>query len=261
MRSRPRHRACLVLVLGLGTLIAYDPASAQRAQGPPPGPREDLLELALDSSEAIGLTPEQRSRLEQFQAQSIDRTAAARALVEARRAELDARRDSLRALEGRPRGRAGGRIPGRELSDEEREALQLLREERRARFEELQATVTAQQMETIRDLARRRRSGVAGDRPRFRGRQDFRGRFQFRGAPGFRDRLRFQSRPGLRVRPGPRGLRPVGPIARAPLGRVAPGRRRAARARARRDLRPSFTPRNTRRFGSFRGGFPRRAFP
>ncbi len=170
------------LFAGIALLLLPSFAQAQGPERPFRGPPADLLDTAIENAEEIGLTPEQRTRLEQFRTEEAERAAGQAA---------------------EPRGGRGTQ-----------------RTERRARLAELRATVTVEQMRELQGLVvevgprfRRGRAGVR-DGPRRQSlrrdgpprRQALRGgggpRLRPDGARGGRfDRLRerpLRSRPGLR---------------------------------------------------------------
>ena len=160
--------------------MAEGQRGTQQGRLRPLGPSVDLLESALQSGEEIGLTPEQRARLEELQTESLERAASARELVEAQRAQL-------------------------------RGEMERLRSEREEAVAELRATLTEEQVRQLQSVAREQRLGPRSYRARFRGqsrRQSFRSgddtfrpRSFRRGLAGRFVPRRF-SRRGLRSFPG-----------------------------------------------------------
>ena len=159
-------------------------------------PGVNLVESALQNADEIELTPEQRMRLEDFQAQSGERTASARELIDTWRADLEAERQSDAGdapVQRRRRGFRGAAGFRSELTSELREAIATLRGEAQASVGELASTVTVEQMRQLQRLTGQRRPAFRRDRARFRGgrfgREGVRGRWgparmrSFRGGP------------------------------------------------------------------------------
>ena len=140
-KTRMRTRSYFVLTLGAALLLvpvlsyAQDAPSSGAAR---PVPGLDLLESALGNANSLGLTSEQRAQIEELRDLAEERTGPARERIEAWRAQ----------------------------AAEIREAMQVLRSERRAILEELSSTVTAQQMRQLQRLGREREVGSpSGARP------------------------------------------------------------------------------------------------
>jgi hypothetical protein len=179
----------MALVAGLFLLPVQGEAQA-RGQGGPGGPMMmmagDPVERVLEHAEALELTLEQRSELEAFHAASLGRSAEARELVKEMRERMEARRDAMRSERGeRPRGdrmrgerpregRARGERPRGDQTRGERgsmtmdpalrEAMETIREERRAGMELVRSTLDAEQLEKLRELRRPERPGRPGPR-------------------------------------------------------------------------------------------------
>lgn len=151
MRARTNTKAFLAFALAATLLAAPTIVEGQRGPLPgrlrPLGPSVDLLESALQNGDEIGLTPEQRVRLEEFQTEFLESTAFARELVEDQRAQL-------------------------------RGAMERIRSEREEARTELREMLTEEQVRQVQGLARGQRPRPRSDRERFRGRS---GRQNFRG--------------------------------------------------------------------------------
>lgn len=150
MRGRTRTKTFLAFALGAAFLTVPSMAEGQRGtqQGRlrSLGPSVDLLESALQTGDEIGLTPEQRARLEELQTEFLERPASARELVDAQRAQL-------------------------------REEMERLRSEREEAVAELRAMLTEEQVRQLQSVAREQRLGPRRYRARFRSqsrRQSFR---------------------------------------------------------------------------------------
>lgn len=213
MRPQNRPSTTLSIVFAATLLVTPSIVSAQAAPAPGPrgarggpGPAADLIEMSIQNADSLNLTTDQLTRLEDFRAQSLERTATARELVEAQRAQMEEERaqaDSAASAEpGARRGRRAGPRP--EVTPEFRDAMQTLADERRAATEELRSTLTVTQMEELQQLARPRGGRVADGRAGMR-------RPGVRGAPG--GRFSPGKRPG-RFGPGPA----FGPNASPPGG-------------------------------------------
>ena len=130
MRGRTRTKTFLAFALGAAFLTVPSMAEGQRGtqQGRlrSLGPSVDLLESALQTGDEIGLTPEQRARLEELQTEFLERAASARELVDAQRAQL-------------------------------REEMERLRSEREEAVAELRAMLTEEQVRQLQSVAREQR--------------------------------------------------------------------------------------------------------
>ncbi len=150
----------LISTLALATALGSAPLQAQDVPPPPapdgPGSSISLLDSALENRDEVGLNAEQATRLEQFQSASLERTAAAREVVAAWRAERiaerEARADSAQLDSPRERRRANRQ--DFEMAPEVQDAMQTLRAEGEDARAELRATLTVDQMERLWELAR-----------------------------------------------------------------------------------------------------------
>jgi hypothetical protein len=153
----------LAVLFAVSPMMALSPVSALSQDAPLPAPADAsplatptrILDLALEGREELALTTEQAARLEAFRTSSLDRTADARAVVEAWREEVAAERDALADSVGiglRERRRLLGAAA--RPTPEVREALRALREAGEAAVEELRGTLTVNQMSALREIAR-----------------------------------------------------------------------------------------------------------
>ena len=198
-KSKLSRPAMLVLPI----FVALGPVPVQAQDAPPPdvGPQGPLaaptvlVDLALENQAELELTAEQAGRLEAFRTASAERTTEQQEVIAAWREGIVAERDALAdSADLGPRARRRALSSVTRPTPEVREALQVVREEGEAAMDELRATLTVDQMATLRGLARDEFPGLARRGPD-RG-QGF--------APGFGPRSGPRSRPGFGPSFGPR---------------------------------------------------------
>jgi hypothetical protein len=175
--KRPAHHPGLFLLSAALLLLLPVSADAQR-QGPRgPAAPADPVAAALERGEALGLSSDQVAALQGFRTEAEARTAAARALLEARRAEMP-----TPGQRPRPERRQERIAPDPELRD----AMRLLQQERQAARELLNTTLTVDQMRRLQADLVTLRAPLRS--PAFRA--------------GFQAGVRSAQRPGLSRMPG-----------------------------------------------------------
>lgn len=216
----------LLLLAALPLLFPLS-ADAQRMGQPGAVMQVDPVAQALEHRDELELSAAQLAALNGFQADAAARTADARALVEASRAEMETRREAMRE-QARGERRPDRLSPAPELRD----ALRLLQEERLAARELLNSTLTVDQMRRLQAELRSDRAEMARVEPR--GVRPVR-------APGVRALgVRAPSRAPARFRSAPARLQ-TAPAFRAGLrAGLRVGREAGFRAGFRTAQRPAF---------------------